>query len=92
VFLIAWELYGRSLNPIFLSYPVAIVSAAVELIRSGELVAALLKSLQGLAVGFQRGGSWSGVTLGLLMGRYPLAVLCAGPLPRGVVCNARGGP
>ena len=51
-FLIVWELYGRSLNPIFLSYPVAIVSAAAELITSGELAAALLKSLQGLVIGF----------------------------------------
>src|SRR5258707_13419766 len=52
VFLIVWELYGRSLNPIFLSYPVAVVSAAADLITSGELVAALLKRLQCLAIGF----------------------------------------
>ena len=68
-FLVVWELYGRSLNPIFLSYPLAIVSAAAELIASGELVAALLKSLQGLAIGFSL-AVVVGVTLGLLMGRY----------------------
>jgi NitT/TauT family transport system permease protein len=69
VFLIAWELYGRSLNPIFLSYPAAIVSAAAELIANGELAAALLKSLQGLAIGFSV-AVVVGITLGLLMGRY----------------------
>src|SRR5262249_20707939 len=67
-FLVAWELYGRSLNPIFLSYPVAIVGAAADLIGSGELVAALLKSLQGLAIGFSL-AVVVGIGLGLLMGR-----------------------
>jgi len=68
-FLIAWELYGRSLSPIFLSYPTAILGAAVELIGSGELLAAVLKSLQGLAIGFCI-ATVLGVTLGILMGRY----------------------
>jgi ABC-type nitrate/sulfonate/bicarbonate transport system permease component len=68
-FLVAWELYGRSLSPIFLSYPTAIVGAAVELITSGELLAALLKSLQGLAIGFSL-AVVLGITLGILMGRY----------------------
>src|SRR5438552_1870697 len=52
IFLVAWELYGRSINPIFLSYPTAISGAAVELIASGQLASALVKSLQGLAIGF----------------------------------------
>jgi NitT/TauT family transport system permease protein len=68
-FLVAWELYGRSLNPIFLSYPTAIALAAVDLVTSGELVAALLKSLQGLAIGFSL-AVVVGITLGVLMGRY----------------------
>ncbi len=68
-FLIAWELYGRSLSPIFLSYPTAILAAAGELIGSGELLAALLKSLQGLVIGFSL-AVVLGITLGILMGRY----------------------
>jgi NitT/TauT family transport system permease protein len=68
-FLVVWELYGRSLSPIFLSYPTAILAAAVELISSGELLAALLKSLQGLAIGFSLAVVF-GITLGILMGRY----------------------
>jgi NitT/TauT family transport system permease protein len=69
LFLIAWELYGRSLNPIFLSYPVAIAGAFVELVQSGELLAALLKSLQGLVIGYSL-AVVVGVGLGVLMGRY----------------------
>jgi NitT/TauT family transport system permease protein len=69
IFLIAWEIYGRSLNPIFLTYPVAIVGAAAELISTGELLAAVLKSLQGLAIGFSL-AIVLGITLGVLMGRY----------------------
>src|SRR5262245_7616529 len=69
VFLVAWELYGRSLNPIFLSYPTAIGAAAVDMIRSGDLQAALLKSLQGLVIGYTL-ALIVGVSLGILMGRY----------------------
>jgi NitT/TauT family transport system permease protein len=68
VFLVAWELYGRSINPIFLSYPTAIAGAAVDLISSGQLLAALLKSLQGLAIGFGL-AIVVGIGLGMLMGR-----------------------
>jgi ABC-type nitrate/sulfonate/bicarbonate transport system permease component len=69
IFLLGWELYGRSLNPIFLSYPTAVAGAIVELVTNGELVAALLKSLQGLVVGFCL-ALIVGIVLGILMGRY----------------------
>jgi NitT/TauT family transport system permease protein len=69
VFLVAWELYGRSLNPIFLSYPTAVAGAFVELIRNGQLLTATVQSLTALAVGFSI-SLVAGVTLGLLMGRY----------------------
>src|SRR5690242_15184174 len=52
VFLGAWEIYGRSLDPIFLASPSAIAKAFVETIVDGELLGALAKSLQGLAIGF----------------------------------------
>jgi len=52
-----------------LSYPTAVAGAFVELIQSGELVAALLKSLQGLAIGFGL-AIVVGIGLGVLMGRY----------------------
>ncbi|HLG70614.1 MAG TPA: ABC transporter permease [Chloroflexota bacterium] len=69
IFLGAWEVYGRSLNPIFLASPTAIAGAFVETIVDGELLAALIKSLQGLAIGFAL-AVVVGIGLGVLMGRY----------------------
>ncbi|MGQ0569703.1 MAG: ABC transporter permease [Armatimonadota bacterium] len=69
IFLIAWEIYGRSLNPILLSYPTAVARAFVELVRNGQLLNALLQSLQPLAVGFFA-SLIAGLGLGVLMGRY----------------------
>jgi NitT/TauT family transport system permease protein len=68
-FLIGWELYGRSLNPIFLSYPTAVAGAFVELILSGQLLTATVQSLSALAIGFSV-SIVSGITIGLLMGRF----------------------
>lgn len=68
-FLLGWELYGRSLNPIFLSYPTAVAGAFVELILNGQLLRATIESLSALAIGF--GVSIvSGIAIGLLMGRF----------------------
>jgi ABC-type nitrate/sulfonate/bicarbonate transport system permease component len=69
IFLLGWEVYGRSLNPIFLSSPSAVAGATVELIQSGELVSAIVKSLQGLAIGFSL-AVVAGILLGILMGRF----------------------
>lgn len=69
VFLITWEIYGRSLNPILLSTPTAVAAAFAELVRTGELLRALLQSLAPLAVGFFT-SLIAGVGLGVLMGRY----------------------
>jgi ABC-type nitrate/sulfonate/bicarbonate transport system permease component len=77
-FLVAWELYGRSINPIFLSYPTAIAAAAVELVGTGQLFAALLKSLQGLAIGFGL-AIVIGIALGVLMGRYRVLHIALDP-------------
>jgi len=69
LFLGGWEAYGRSLNPIFLSFPTAIARAFWETLLDGELIAALAKSLQGLAIGFAL-AVVVGIGLGVLMGRY----------------------
>lgn len=68
-FLFAWELYGRSLNPIFLSYPTAVTGAFAELVLNGQLVKATGQSLTALAFGFAV-SIVSGIVIGLLMGRY----------------------
>jgi ABC-type nitrate/sulfonate/bicarbonate transport system permease component len=64
-----WEVFGRQIEPLFMSYPTAIGTAAVDMINSGELLAALVDSLSTLLLAFVI-ASVAGVGLGLLIGRY----------------------
>jgi ABC-type nitrate/sulfonate/bicarbonate transport system permease component len=64
-----WEVFGRQIEPLFMSFPTAIGWAAVDMIRSGELPAALLESMTTLLLAFLI-ASVIGVGLGLLIGRY----------------------
>lgn len=66
--LVAWEVYGRSLNPILLSRPTAVFSAGLDMIADGTLLHAVGGSLLVLALGLFS-GSLIGVALGLLAGR-----------------------
>jgi NitT/TauT family transport system permease protein len=65
----AWELVGRQIDPLFMSYPSAVVQAAYKLTISGELPSALVSSLLTLALGFAI-AAVLGVVAGLLIGRY----------------------
>jgi NitT/TauT family transport system permease protein len=67
--LTAWELYGRSVNPILFTYPTAVATAFVELAGSGELWAYLNQSLQVLAIGLLLAVG-AGVPLGVLIARF----------------------
>jgi ABC-type nitrate/sulfonate/bicarbonate transport system permease component len=69
--LIIWEWYGRGVDPVFMSYPTAILEAVPAMIASGELPRALVSSLTGLAVGLALSIVF-GTLVGLLMGRYRL--------------------
>jgi ABC-type nitrate/sulfonate/bicarbonate transport system permease component len=69
VTLALWEWYGRGVDPIFLSYPTAILAAVPRMLASGELMSAFWISLQGLLVGIAL-AIGAGVLLGLLTGRY----------------------
>jgi NitT/TauT family transport system permease protein len=64
-----WEFFGRDVNPVFGSYPSAIALAFIELVRSGELGAALYESLRPFVVGYGL-AVVVGVPLGLVIGRY----------------------
>jgi ABC-type nitrate/sulfonate/bicarbonate transport system ATPase subunit/ABC-type nitrate/sulfonate/bicarbonate transport system permease component len=66
-----WEWYGRGVDPIFMSYPTAILAALPQMIAKGELQRALLLTLQGLSAGFVLAIIF-GILIGLLMGRYRL--------------------
>ena len=64
-----WEILGRQVDPLFLSYPAAIAVAAIHMIASSELLLGLTSSLRTLVVAFFL-ASVIGITLGLLIGRY----------------------
>jgi NitT/TauT family transport system permease protein len=66
-----WEGYGRGVNPVFLSYPTAILQAVPAMLATGELQRAVSASVQALTVGFLA-AVLLGTLLGLLMGRYRL--------------------
>lgn len=67
--MVAWELLGRQVAPLFMSYPTAIAAAAINMIADGELIRALLSSLKTLLLAFAI-SAVLGTALGLVIGRY----------------------
>ena len=67
-FLLIWQLCAPLINPLFGSYPSAIVAAFWTLAASGKLVTALGESLRPFAVGYALAIVF-GVPLGLVVGR-----------------------
>ncbi len=67
----AWEILGRRVDPLFMSYPSAIAVAAMDMIKSGELITGLISSLSTLVYAFVL-ASALGIVIGLLIGRYKL--------------------
>ncbi len=65
----AWEIFGRQINPLFMSYPSKIVLGAISLAQAGVLQEAVLESLRTLTLGYIF-GAFVGVVLGLAVGRY----------------------
>lgn len=65
----AWEVLGRQVDPLFMSYPSAILVAGAQMIATGELQTALMSSLQTLITAFAI-AAVLGVSIGLLIGRY----------------------
>jgi NitT/TauT family transport system permease protein len=66
--LIAWQLYGGSINPILLSDPSSVAAAFVDMVRDGSLPHALASSLEVLGLGYFF-GAVAGVLIGLAAGR-----------------------
>jgi len=67
--LLAWEVLGRQVDPLFMSYPSAIATAGARLVSTGELPLALLSSMKTLILAFIISAAL-GIALGLLIGRY----------------------
>lgn len=66
--ILAWEIFGRDVNPVFGSYPSAIFAAFIDLVKSGLLIKALWQSMQAFLVGYGL-AVVVGVPLGLVIGR-----------------------
>jgi NitT/TauT family transport system permease protein len=78
VALAAWEFFGRQVNPLFMSYPSAIVAAGLNVAATGELGSALLDSARALVLGFGL-AAVVGIVLGLPMGRYRIVEYALDP-------------
>ena len=76
--LTAWELYGRSVNPILFTYPTAIAAAFAELVAKGELQRFLLQSLEVFAYGFAL-AVVVGIPLGIFLARSATLSLALEP-------------
>src|SRR5436309_14044417 len=64
VVLLLWEIFGRQINPLFISYPSAIARALLHLLNAGEIQRKAMVSLQVIAVGLR-----SAMVLGCSRGR-----------------------
>lgn len=72
-----WEVTGRQINPLFMSYPSAVAEEFVDQLTSGVLIDAMLASLQPLAVGYLL--CILGIPLGIMIGRFRVVEAAIGP-------------
>lgn len=75
---VVWELLGRGLQFSFFPPLSKVVATGIALVKSGAVGVNLLASLSALAIGFAASVGL-GVTVGVLMGRVPLAEIALGP-------------
>jgi sulfonate transport system permease protein len=69
--LLLWEYYGRRVNPVLFTYPLAIARAFIGLVASGELQSYMKESLLVLLYASVF-SIIAGVLLGVVMGRFSL--------------------
>jgi ABC-type nitrate/sulfonate/bicarbonate transport system permease component len=70
--LAAWEVYGRSTDPVLFTYPTAVAQAFVDMIGDGTLPEAFWQSLSVLLIGMFL-GILAGIAFGVLAGRSRVA-------------------
>lgn len=68
VFLVAWELFGRAVNPILFSPPSRVIDAFGDLVADGRLPKAFLITMNALIVGYLLSVA-VGLVVGVLLGR-----------------------
>lgn len=71
VFLAAWELFARSVDPVLFPAPIEVVKAYGALYESGELVPAFFTTIETLTIGFLL-SAVVGIAGGVIIGRAPL--------------------
>jgi NitT/TauT family transport system permease protein len=78
---LAWEAVTRTgwVPPLFLPSPLGVLSAGVEMLRTGELAGHIATSLRRIVLGFGL-GALGGVTVGLAVGVFSLAEAIGNPL------------
>lgn len=69
LFFCVWEVVGRHMDPIFMTYPTAVFRAGLGLLASGELLRGLLQSLGPFVIGMTISIVF-GIALGLAMGLW----------------------
>jgi sulfonate transport system permease protein len=69
IFLVIWQMYAKTVSPLLLVPPTAIVSAFKDMLSNGELASAAAQSLKVLVVGFGIGFSLA-IPIGLLWARF----------------------
>jgi ABC-type nitrate/sulfonate/bicarbonate transport system permease component len=77
--ILAWNYFGRNVNPYFSSYPAAIARAAAEMLLSGDLLHAVADSLEVFGYGLLL-TIVIGIPFGFAMGRYHALNNVLGPL------------
>jgi NitT/TauT family transport system permease protein len=70
--LAAWEVYGRSTDPVLFTYPTAVAQAFVDMVQDGTLPKAFGQSLGVLMIGMVL-GVLAGIALGVVAGRSRIA-------------------
>src|SRR5438874_12964754 len=88
IVLLLWEIFGRQINPLFLSYPSAMARALLQLLNAGEIQCQAMGSLQVFAVGLSA-ALVLGIIIGLLVGRDWLAEDLLGPYVYAFVSTPR---
>ncbi|HEX2767311.1 MAG TPA: ABC transporter permease [Candidatus Limnocylindria bacterium] len=88
VFLTAWELYGRAMNPLLFAPPSAVIEAAGGLIESGRLQEAIVITLTTLAVGVVI-SIITGIAVGVALGRMPALSDVVEPYIDGIYATPR---
>lgn len=69
VFFVFWEVAGRDMNPLFMTYPSAIFEAAIIITENGELPTAFMASMVPFAFGLVI-SIVGGIAIGVLIGQF----------------------